>query len=189
MAEKNLNFLVDTGCTNNLLSRKVFDRLPAQTCQQMVYGETEVAMADGSGLHIYRSIGLSGRLRNVLFETRFLVCCISDNIILGMEFLSRHDFSLACDKGLLVIGGKTIHCTDRMGRLLAIKVQVTRTLTLLPDQKIQVSCRLNSEPSGPVGLIEGLLYGLAVAASLDRSRTKWEVTVRCMSLGTEPREL
>ena len=106
-----------------------------------------------------------------------------------MEFLSRNDCFVACDKGLQVMGCKTIKCTNRMGRLLAIKVQVTRTLTLLPDQKIQVSCRLNSEPSGPVGLIEGLLYGLAVAASLDRSRTKWEVTVRCMSLGTEPREL
>ena len=38
VARKNLNFLVDTGCTHNLLSRTVFDRLPAQTRQQMVYG-------------------------------------------------------------------------------------------------------------------------------------------------------
>ena len=107
VAGKNLNFLVDTGCTHNLLSRTVFDRLPAQTRQQMVYGETVAAMADGSGLHIYGSIGLSGRLRNVPFEARFLVCRISDNAILGMEFLSRHDCSVACDKGLLVMGGQT----------------------------------------------------------------------------------
>ena len=82
-----------------------------------------------SGLHIYGSIGLTGRLRNVPFEARFLVCRISDNAILGMEFLSRHDCSVACDKGLLVMGGKTIQCTDWMGRLQANKVQVTRTLT------------------------------------------------------------
>ena len=109
VAGRNLNFLVDTGCTHNLLSRTVFDRLPAQTRQQMVYGETVAAMADGSGLHIYGSIGLSGRLRNVPFEARFLVVCrISDNAILRMEFLSRHDCSVACNKGLLVMGGKTI---------------------------------------------------------------------------------
>ena len=59
---------------------------------------------------------------------------ISDNAILGMEFLSRHDCSVACDKGLLVMGGKTIQCTDRAGRLLANKVQVTKTLTLPPDR-------------------------------------------------------
>ena len=42
---KNLNFLVDTGCTHHLLSRTVFDHLPAQTRQQMVYRETVAAIA------------------------------------------------------------------------------------------------------------------------------------------------
>ena len=89
VAGRNLSFLVDTGCTHNLLSRTVFDRLPAHSRQQMVYGETVAAMADGSGLHIYGSISLMRRLRNVPFEARFLVCRISDNAILRMEFLSR----------------------------------------------------------------------------------------------------
>ena len=88
------------------------------------------------------------------------------------------------------MGGKTIQCTDWMGRLQANKVQVTRTLTLPPDRRY--SCRLNSQPRRPVGLIEGLLNvesGVAVAATLDRPRIKREVTVRCMNLGMEPREL
>ena len=90
------------------------------------------------------------------------------------------------------MGGKTIQCTDRMGRLLANKVQIIQALTLPPDREVHVRCRLNSEPSGPVGLIEGLLSGesgVAVAATLDRPRPKREVTVRCMNLGMEPREL
>ena len=64
-----------------------------------------------------------------------------------------------------------------MGCLLANKVQIIRTLVLPPDQEVHVNCRLNSEPSGPVGLIEGLLNGesgVAVAATLDRPRTKRE---------------
>ena len=52
VAGKTLSFLVDTGCTHNLLSRTVFNRLPAQTRLQLVYAETVAAMADGSGLHI-----------------------------------------------------------------------------------------------------------------------------------------
>ena len=50
----------------------------------------------------------------------------------------------------------------------------------------------NSKPSGPVGLIKGLLNGesgIAVAATLDRPLTKREVTVHCINLSTEPREL
>ena len=75
---------------------------------------------------------------------------------------------------------------------MANKVQVTRTLTLPPDREVHIKCRLNSEPSRPVGLIEGLLSGereVVMAATLDRLRAKREVTVRCMNLGTEPREL
>ena len=61
-----------------------------------------------------------------------------------------------------------------------------------PDREVHISCRLNSEPSEPIGLIEGLLGGdnrVVVAATLDRPRMKREVTVRCKNLGTEPREL
>ena len=158
----------------------------------MVYGETVAAMADGSGLRIYGSIGLIGRLRNVPFEARFLVCRISDNAILGMEFLSCHDCSVACDKGLLVMEGKTNQCMDRASRLSANKVQVTRTLTLPPDREVHISCRLNSEPSGLIGLIESLLGGdsrVVVAATLDRPWMKREVTVWCMNLDTVPWEL
>ena len=101
------------------------------------------------------------------FEARFLVCHISDNAILGMEFLSRHDYSVACDKRLLVMGGKTIQCTDRIGRLLANKVQIIRTLTLPPDREVHVKCRLNSEPSGPVELIKELGSWLPLWTDLD----------------------
>ena len=62
VARKNLSFLVDTGCTHNLLSKMVLHRLLAQMRQQLVHGETVTAKADGSGLHIYGSLGLTGRL-------------------------------------------------------------------------------------------------------------------------------
>ena len=64
----------------------------------MVYEETVAAMVDGSGIHIHRSISLSGRLRKVPFEARFLVCHISDNVILWIAFLSQHYCSLTVIK-------------------------------------------------------------------------------------------
>ena len=112
VAGKSLSFLVNTGCTHSLFSKMVFDSLPAQARQQMVYGETVVVMADGSGLHIYGSIGLTGRLQNVPFEDRFLVCRILNNAIPAMKFLNCQDCSVACNKGLLVMEGKTIQCMD-----------------------------------------------------------------------------
>ena len=53
----------------------------------MLHIESMSAIADGSELRIYESIHLEGYLRNKPCEVEFLVCCISDNAILGMEFL------------------------------------------------------------------------------------------------------
>ena len=98
---------------------------------------------------------------------------------------------MVCDKKLLMMGCKTIQCTNRMVRQLANKVLVVRTLTLPPDREVYISCRLNSEPNRPEELIEALLSGeskVAVTATLDRLWTKREVTVHCMNQGTELRE-
>ena len=109
-------------------------------------------MADGSSLHIYGSVYLESRLRIVSFEADLLVCRITNNAILRMEFLSQQDCSIACKKGLLLMEGKTIQCRDRLGRLLA---HVTRTLALPPDKEVHVSCR--PDLSGPTGLIDSLI--------------------------------
>ena len=189
---RNLTFLIDTGCTHNLLSRSVFDRLPAPIKERMRVQESTAAMADGSGLPIYGSIRLEGRIRNVKFEADFLVCRISDDGIIGMSFLREQDCSVACDKGLLVIKGTAIQCTDKTGRLLANKVQVVRTLVLPPEAETQVCCRLNSDPSQPIGLIESLLdqdKGVAVAATLGKPTTDGTVLVRCLNLTREPQQL
>ena len=58
LGTKKVTYLVDTGCSHNLLSKSVFDRMPAGTRHQLVPLQTAAAMADGSGLPIYGSITL-----------------------------------------------------------------------------------------------------------------------------------
>ena len=131
------------------------------------------AMVNGSGLHIYRSVRLDHQLSNVLFETDFLVCHISDDAILGIKFLSLQDWSVACDKELLIMAGKDFQCTDKISRLLANKVQGMQTLALPPDREVHIRCRLNSDHSGLVAFIESFLSKekpVAVAATLERLR-------------------
>ena len=43
VADKSLNFLVDTDCTHDLLFRTVYYCLPAQTRQHLFYGEAVAA--------------------------------------------------------------------------------------------------------------------------------------------------
>lgn len=62
-------------------------------------------------------------------------------------------------KGLLLMAGETIQCTDRLGSLMANKVQATRTLALPPDKKVHVGSQINSDSSGLTELIESLMDG------------------------------
>ena len=91
LGTKKVTYLVDTGCSHNLLSKSVFDRMPSGTRHQLVPLDTAAAMADGSGLPIYGRITLQGRVRNMRFEGEFLVSRIADDAILGMVFLKDQE--------------------------------------------------------------------------------------------------
>ena len=184
---KKVTYLIDTGCSHNLLSKSVFDRMPAGTRHQLVPLETAAAMADGSGLPIYGRITLPGKLRNFRFEEEFLVSRIADDAILGMVFLKNQECTLSCDKGIIVVGTETVLCTDQRGNLLANKVQVLSSTMIPPEAEMQVCCRLNSEPSSSLGLVESSLTmdtGLAVAATLcvpDNRQTVASALLQCNS--------
>ena len=76
-----LSYFVATGCTYNLLSFTVFDRLSAQEQQQMTQEKTMAATVDGSGLRIYGSFHLERWL-----PTR---CCHPEKSIFELERLLR----------------------------------------------------------------------------------------------------
>ena len=67
------------------------------------------------------------------------------------------------------MGAETVLCTDQRGNLLSNKVQVLSSIVIPPEAEMQVCCRLNSEPSGSLGLVENGFTrdtDLAVAATL-----------------------
>ena len=169
LGTKKVTYLVDTGCSHNLLSKSVFDRMPSGTHHQLVPLDTAASMADGSGLPIYGSITLQGKVRNMRFEGEFLVSRIADDAILGMVFLKNQECTLSCDKGILTMGTEIVLCTDQRGNFLANKVQVLSSIVIPAEAEMQVCCRLNSEPSSSLGLVENGFTrdtGLAVAATL-----------------------
>ena len=93
--------------THNLLLRTMFDRLPAQTQQQMVQKETMAKMADGHGMHINRSIRLNADPGVFHLEQTFWHVRIFDDVILEMKIVSQQDCSVACDKRLLVMADES----------------------------------------------------------------------------------
>ena len=109
---KPTQFLLDSGSTENILSKRLFDSLPAQVKDSLQPEDLSAHLADGSSLIIYGTIDLHCRLRTTLFTTTFKVANITDHAILGMHFFRESRSSLHLAHGTLEIAGQLIACVD-----------------------------------------------------------------------------
>ena len=97
MEGRQLCFLIDSGCSHSLLSKTVFDKLPARIRECLIPQEMAARMADKSGLPLYGRLVVRGKLSNVSFTEEFLVSKISDEAILDMSFMQNRDCTLICN--------------------------------------------------------------------------------------------
>lgn len=185
---RELCFLLDTGCTKSILSKAFFDRLPGPVRDQLRISERAAELADGSGLHVYGSLRVTGRLRSISFEEEFLVCSITDDAILGISFLREHECTLEFSKSVLTVGKLELPCVDRYGRQLVTKIQVYRTVHVAPGKECNITGRVDTNNGSPFGLVEEYPKGpaVAVAASLGKPDAKGRLPVRCYNPGPQP---
>ena len=83
-----LHYLLDTGCSGNVLSKAMFSRLPASIQESLHVERTSAFMADGSDLVIYGTVILQCRIRTVHVPITFQVANTTDDAILGLEFFN-----------------------------------------------------------------------------------------------------
>lgn len=108
-----VNFLVNTGCTHNLLLKATFDFLPTVVKERLEPWETFATLADVNGLPIYGKIELTGRLRNFQFTMEFMVSRVADESVVGMAFLTSHQCMLRFYRGVLAWKGMPLLWSTR----------------------------------------------------------------------------
>ena len=182
-------FLLDTGCTTNLLAKHIFDRLPEQIKSRRQDYASHGLLADGTRLPFFGMVRLSIRLRQVKIEETFVVSQISEDAILGMPFLVEQGCSMDFTKPVVQLGGHEVKCTDRLGRLLFNRIQAMRGRTIPPKSEAVVLCRVASKSYCPVGIVEALPGGVPLATSLNQPNEKGQLLVRCLNPTDQPLEL
>ena len=150
-----VQFLLDTGCTTNLIAKHVFDRLPKAVRGEIQEYDSYGSMADGTRLPFYGMITIPMRLRNMKFDETFVICGIKEDLILGMPFLVKHHCAVEFGRSALVVEGQSLMCTDRQGRNLSSGIQVVRKLTVPPTTEMAVRCKVTVKKFCPLGIIEG----------------------------------
>ncbi len=165
---KIIQFLLDSGCTTNILSQHAFERLRPDIRATLKAWESTARLADGTSMMFTGRINLGGRLRDVPFRSDFLVAKIKDDAILGMPFLTEHNCKILFGESKLELNGKLLACTNRKGLTLSSKVQLVQELRVPAASEVITTCRLGTKLEG-LGVVEGLEHpSLMIATSLNR---------------------
>ena len=186
-----VQILVDTGCTTNLLSKKVFDRLARGTRATLEPYDSHGVMADGTRMSFYGLIRLPINIRHFSAEETFVVGQADEDVILGMPFLTHQDCAMDFKRQTLVLQKKELKCTDRLGRALVSTVQVYKAVEVPPRHEVVVTGRVTDRAARLPGIIEGQAEGteLMIAASLVEPDDKGRVLLRCINPSDQPLEL
>jgi len=113
LAGKAATFLLDTGCTTNLLSQRLFDTLSARDRASLKPYEGEHGtLTNGSCIPFYGVIQLTGRVPDQVISETFIVSQLKEDVILGMPFLKRHRCHIDFNKSAVVMAERELVCVD-----------------------------------------------------------------------------
>jgi len=190
LAGKTVTFLLDTGCTTNLLSQRLFDTLSARNRASLEpYNGEPGTLADGSYIPFYGVVELIGRVRDQVISETIIFSQLKEDAILGMPFLKRHRCHIEFNKSAVMMAGRELACLDRFGRPLVGGVQVVQSCTVPGRSRATVRCRVNCSEISESGVVEGALGAVQLANSLNRLDEREEVLVQCVNPFTVPVEL
>ncbi|KAK3580653.1 hypothetical protein CHS0354_017923 [Potamilus streckersoni] len=83
-------FLIDSGSTASLLSYSTYQKLYGENKYMLTPFETKVNDVNGNEIHTYGSINVATNFSGISFSQKVIVCDVSQDGILGQDFLLNH---------------------------------------------------------------------------------------------------
>jgi len=104
VAGRSVTFLLDSRCTTNLLSRRVFDALPPKERRELApYTGEHGTLTDESCIPFYGVIELTGHVRDQAIQETFVISQLEEDAILGMPFLKRRGCRIDFSKSAILM--------------------------------------------------------------------------------------
>jgi len=182
IAGKPANFLLDSGCTTNLLSRQFLDTLSTKVRNGLEpYEGDHGTLADGSCIPFYGIIELTGCVRDQTIQETLIVGQLNEDAILGMPFLQRHGCRIDFSKSAMLMGDRALACVDKFGCPLAGGVQVVRNCTIPGHSRATIRCKVDGSQISRLGVVESTHTGIQLARRLNRLTRRGEILVQCVN--------
>jgi len=182
IAGKPAHFLLDSGCTTNILSRQFFDTISVVIKKRLApYEGGHGILAEGSCIPFCGIIELAGRVRDQNIQETFIIGQLNEDAILGMPFLQRHGCHIDFSKSVMLMGDKELTCVDKLGRSLAGGIQVVRHCTIPAHSRATVHCKVDGGYLSGLGVVENTHARIRPAHSLNRLTERGEIWVQCIN--------
>ena len=186
------SFLIDTGASRSLVSRKLYERLS----KKVILSKNKLPklqLADGTSLETYGVITVPLLVGPVAVKQDLIVADISDAGILGLDFLEEHQCSLDMKSSELEVAGVRVACGKGSPIVEAGRVKCTLSVTVPPVTEKLVWACVENPPCGDKYLVEPSECFeesslLKVAASLHCAAQDM-IRVRVMNLVSEAIEV
>jgi len=182
IAGKPVNFLLDSGCTTNFLSRQFFDTLSAKVRRGLEpYEGDHGTLSNGSCILFYDIIELTGRVRDRTIQETFIARKLNEDAILGMPFLQRHGCRIDFSKYAMLMGDRELTCVNKFGRPLVGGVQVVRSCTIPGHSRVTIHCKVDGGYISRLRIVESTHARIQLARSLNRLTGQGKIWVQCIN--------
>jgi len=179
IAGKPAHFLLDSGCTTNILSRQFFDTFGAAIKKRLApYEGGHGILADGLCIPFCGIIELAERVRNQNIQETFIVRQLNEDAILGMPFSQRYGCHMDFGKSVMVMGNKELTCVEKLGCSLAGGIQVVQNCTIPGRSRATVHCKVDGGYFSGLGVVESTHGRIWAAHSLNRLTERREIWVQ-----------
>ncbi|CAC5386872.1 unnamed protein product [Mytilus coruscus] len=190
--DKYLAFLVDTGANVTILSKKFIDEINPSLLPKINPVNINLITATGDSAPFIGQVDVEICLGDHIYYHNVLVADISNEGIIGMDFLVTHDCDVLLSQNKLKIKGEIIQCFHYASSAKSCyRVAIQETVNVPPNSEMIVSGESN-EPifRGLAGLIEPNekfmeKNGLLVARSIVHPEM-YNIPLRIINMNNEP---
>ncbi len=191
---KHIEVLVDTGATITILSKNIFECLDIRIQEKLQPVNTALKTASGKSLISLGKMDVPLQIGTIEVNWTCLISEISDDLILGMDFIREHSCLLAMeDGGYLEMRGQKIPFMNHVPhRERCCRIKLATTVVVPGRSEMILSGKVNTRhtPSS-TGMIESTTLfqqreELAVARILATNHSG-HIPVRVVNFSEEPK--
>ena len=184
--------VVDTGAAVTLMRKSLWDRVKPQESRLLPWAGGELTGVEGTTLQVQGTAKVSVQISEHSFQVEFVIVDgLSEEAILGLDFLSSHQCSLDIGKKTLFISDSRstvplqTHPQSRPDSNPVACVVMSETRQIPPYSELEV---MASVPERPVGtcIVEGLQSRPVLVARALVEPAEGKVPIRLMNPHSEP---